>query len=127
MSAFWPFWAKVAQTGEFLGPLGVQGIEEKRYLSLGGVSSEATWRVYFVRTGSLVHKYTLRVASEFTPPPRVGYAFLQYLALQGATGIHRFGPLLPKMTKKRSKRGTPCFDQFFSKVPASQTLLSAEI
>ena len=32
-----------------------------------GVISEATWRVYFVRTVSIVPKYTLRVASELTP------------------------------------------------------------
>ena len=53
LSTFWPFWAKVAQTGEFLGR--VQGIEEKRNLPLG-VSSEATWRVYFARTVSPVPK-----------------------------------------------------------------------
>ena len=33
---FWPFWAKVAQTGEFLDPLGAQGIQEKLNLPLGG-------------------------------------------------------------------------------------------
>ena len=53
----------MAQTGEFAGTLGVQGIEEKRNLPSGG----ATWMVYFVRTVSPVHKYTLRVASELTP------------------------------------------------------------
>ena len=42
LSTFWPFWDKVAQTGEFLGALGVQVIEEKRNLPSRGVSSEAT-------------------------------------------------------------------------------------
>ena len=50
----WPFWAKVAQTGEFMEP---QGLEEKRNLP-SGVSSKATWRVYFARTVSPVPKYT---------------------------------------------------------------------
>ena len=36
LSTFWPFLAKVAQTGEFLGPLGVQGIDETRTLLSGG-------------------------------------------------------------------------------------------
>ena len=99
-------------------PLGVQGIEEKRNLP-SGVSSEATWRVYFVRTVSPVPKYTLRVASELTPS-RVCYAFLQYLVLQGGLGIHRFGHFGPKWRKSAQKGGTPCFDQFFSKVPAAR-------
>ena len=57
-------------------------------------------------------KYTLRVASELTPLPRVGYAFLQYLALQGALRIHRFGPLGPKWPKSAQKGSTPCFPHF---------------
>ena len=36
LSAFWPFWVKVAQTVNSWGPLGVQGIEDKRNLPLGG-------------------------------------------------------------------------------------------
>ena len=36
LSTFWLFWAKVAQTGEFPGLFGVQGIEEKRNLPSGG-------------------------------------------------------------------------------------------
>ena len=43
---------------------------------------------------------------------------------KGALGIHRFGPLWPKMAKKGSKGDTPCFDQFFSKIPGSQIMLS---
>ena len=38
-----------------------------------------------------------------------------------STGLGHFGPKWPKSAQKG---GTPCFDQFFSKVPASQTLLS---
>ena len=67
LSTFWPFWAKVAQTGEVPGhPLGCKVLKKSVTYPMG-VSSEATRRAYFVRTVSLVPKYTLRVASELTP------------------------------------------------------------
>ena len=99
LSTFWPFWAKVASTGEFLGPLECK-VFEKSVTCPRGVSSEATWRVYLGTRVTVRAKYTPQVASELL---RVGYAVLQYLALQ--LGIHWFGPLWPKMVKKRSKRG----------------------
>ena len=89
------------------------------------MSSEATWRIYFVRTVSLVHKYSLLAASELTPPPRVGYAFLQYFALQGCPRNSLGWATLAQNGQKVLKKGVPpCFDQFFSKIPGSQTMLS---
>ena len=104
LSAFWPFWVKVAQTGGFLGPPWECKVLKKSVTyPWGGVSSEATWRVYLCTRDTVRTKYTR------AHPPRIGYAVLQYLALQGAPGFHRFGPLWPKMVKKRSKRGYPLF------------------
>ena len=37
------------------------------------------------------------------------------------TGLGHFGLKWPKSAQKG---GTPCFDQFFSKIPGSQTMLS---
>ena len=54
LSTFWSFWAKVAQTGEFLV---LQSIEEKRNIPGGKLRGHLG--VYFVRTVSPVPKYTL--------------------------------------------------------------------
>ena len=51
------------------------------------------------------------VASELTPPPRAGYAFLQYLALQGCPGN---SPVWATLAQNG-----PLFGQFFSKIPGS--------
>ena len=91
-----------------------------------GVSSEATWRVYFVRTVSPVPKYTLRVASELTPREEVTL-FFNTLHSKGAQGIHRFGPLWPKMAKKCSKRGYPLFWPVFQEDPGHPPYPVAEI
>ena len=42
----------------------------------------------------------------------------------GAPGIHRFGPLWPKMAKNRPKGGYPPHGHFFRKVAESQTPFS---
>ena len=89
------------------GPLGVQGIEEKR-----NPPSEGELRGHleglFFTTVSLVHKYTLRAASELTPP-RVGYAFLQYLALQEGPGKSTVWATLAHNSQKVLKK---VFDHF---------------
>ena len=84
-------------------PLGVQGIEEKRNLPLGGELRGHLEGLFC--TVSPVPKYTLRVASELTPPPRVGYAFLQYLALQGGPRNSPVWATLTQNGQKALKKG----------------------
>ena len=91
----------------FQGTLGVQGVEEKRNLPLG-VSSEATWSIYFVRTVSIVPKYILRVASELTHTPKGRLRFSSTpcapRGLQDFTGLGHFGPKWSAL-----KKGYPLF------------------
>ena len=65
------------------------------------MSSEVTWRVYFVRTVSPVPKYTLLVASELIT------LFFKSLRSKGALGIHRFATLAHNDQKVLKKGVTP--------------------
>ena len=84
------------------GTLGVQGIEDKRNLPSGGVSSDAPSRVYFVRTVSLVPKYTLQVASELTPEGRLRFSSIPCTPRVPweFTGLGHFDPKWPKSAQK---------------------------
>ena len=113
----------MAQTSEFLEHLWSTRYRKKSATYPLGVSSEATWRVYLGTRDTVRTKYTLRVA--LGSPPRAGYAFLQYLCtsrkLQEFTGLGHFGP---KCSKSAQKGGTPCFGQFFRKIPGTHPTLS---
>ena len=83
-----------------------------------GVGSEATRRVYFVRTVNTPSGWPLsspegRLRFYSIPcTPRVPWEF---------TGLGHFGP---KWSESAQKGGTPCFGQFFRKIPGTHPTLS---
>ena len=59
------------------------------------------------------------------PPPRVGYAFLQYFTLQGCSRNSPVWATVAQNGQKVLKKGVPpVLTSFFSKIPGSQTMLS---
>ena len=106
------------------GPLGVQGTEEKRNLPSGGELRGHLEGVF----GHQRHS-TRKIdppGGLLAHPLRAGYAFLQYLALQGCPGSSPVWANLAQNGQKVLNKGypLPCFGQFFSKIPDSQTMLS---
>jgi len=110
-------WGKVAINGEFLAPIGVQGIEEKRISPIWGEVRghlEGVFDHYlnlYIR-GTVYP--TPRIASDFTPYDW-GTLFVNTLHSNRVPMNSPFGVTLPKMTKNHLKLGgTPFLARFFN-------------
>ena len=58
------------------------------------------------------------------PEDRLRFYSIPYTS-RGLQEFASLGHLGPKWPKSAQKGGNPCFDQFFSKIPGSQTMLSS--
>ena len=124
MGTFWRVW------GFSVNPVCTPGLpwnpsqQRKRYTTHRGVISGVLPRVDLDPRHAGSTKSTLGRTYEMTPP-KVGVPFSLLTWIPWEARIaHRFHRKSPKSPKNAQNRGTPRFDQFFSKVAPLQTLLS---